>query len=146
MPSKVFSTTGKNAASDRNATLAASPSPNQTESSGIHANSEICFSVWKLGPSSFSASRDAPSSAPNNRPALAPIAKPARSRHRLAPSATNSLPLVTWSTAVCQTFSGGTSSGELDQPKRTAAHHRSTSAIGSTQPRSAFGTMWPRSR
>jgi hypothetical protein len=37
--------TGKKAASDRKATLACSPRPNQTESSGIQANSEICFKV-----------------------------------------------------------------------------------------------------
>ncbi len=51
MPSQVLTTTGTSAASDRNTTLATSPSPNQTEISGIQANSEICLKVLKLGPS-----------------------------------------------------------------------------------------------
>ncbi|MCW0014650.1 hypothetical protein OIV42_31945, partial [Burkholderia pseudomallei] len=52
--------TGSSAASDRNTTFAASPRPNHTEISGIHANSEICLKVSKLGPIMRDAMRGRP--------------------------------------------------------------------------------------
>ena len=104
MPSQVLTTTGTSAASDRNATLAVSPRPNQTEISGIQANSEICLKVLKLGPARLKM-RDTPSVAPSSRPARVPMAKPVNSRARLAPSARHSLPPEICSTAVASTFS-----------------------------------------
>ena len=80
MPSQVLTTTGTSAASDRNATLAVSPRPNQTEISGIQANSEICLKVLKLGLARRLKMRDTPSAAPSSRPARVPMAKPVNSR------------------------------------------------------------------
>ena len=103
MPSQVLTTTGTSAASDRNATLAVSPRPNQTEISGIQANSEICLKVLKLGLARRLKMRDTPSAAPSSRPARVPMAKPVNSRARLAPSARHSLPPEICSTAVAST-------------------------------------------
>ena len=103
MPSQVLTTTGTSAASDRNATLAVSPRPNQTEISGIQANSEICLKVLKLGLARRLKMRDTPSAAPSSRPARVPMAKPVNSRQAGAQRA-HSLPPEICSTAVASTF------------------------------------------
>ena len=145
-PSSVLSTTGKNAAMAMKATLAASPRPNHIDSIGIHANSEICLSVWKVGPTSRSAQRDQPSSAPTASPMLEPMPNPQAMRHRLADKATHSSPLTTWPTPRCHTASGDTSRGESDAPEATTAHHTARISTGSTQPRRRGGTLWNRLR
>ena len=139
-PSKVLSTIGKKAAMAMKATLAPSPRPNHIDSIGIQANSEICLSVWKDGPTRRSAQRDQPSNTPTASPALAPMAKPRALRHRLAESAVHSSPLVICCTARSHTAAGDTSRGEVDQPEATAHHQNSRISAGSTQPRKAGGT------
>ena len=106
MPSLVCTTTGTSAASERNTTFATSPKPNHTEISGIHANSDTCLKVLKLGPIARLASFETPSSAPSARPAAVPIAKPVSSRASDADSARHSAPLAAWSIAVCQHLHG----------------------------------------
>src|SRR5690606_1743964 len=139
-PSKVLSTMGKKAAMAMKAILAPSPRPNHIDSIGIQANSEICLSVWKDGPTRRSAQRDQPSSTPTASPALAPATKPWALRQRLAERAAHRSPLVICCSAFSHTAQGDTSNGEVDQPDATAHHQSSRISTGSTQGRRAGGT------
>ena len=94
---------------------------------------------WKDGPTRRSNQREAPSKAPKARPALEPMTKPQALRCRLADSALQSSPLVTWSTARSQTASGETSSGVSTAPEPTAQDHSARISSGSTQPRRLLG-------
>ncbi|VVD28629.1 protein of unknown function [Paraburkholderia dioscoreae] len=135
MPSQVCAVTGSSAASDRNTTFAASPRPNHTEISGIHANSEICLKVSKLGPIMRVASREKPSTLPSSRPPSVPITKPLASRASDAESAFSSAPPMICCHAVARTCAGLTSRPLLITCASETAHQIAIATRGKTVPR-----------
>src|SRR3954471_10985698 len=136
-PSQVLTTTGVNAASATNTTLAASPTPNHIEISGIQAKAATCFSPSKDGPSSRSARRDMPSRAPSTSPAAVPIAKPARSRARLAARSPGRSPRASSRRKTVATVSSGGRMRGSTSPPRLAASQATSSSTGGTAPLSA---------
>src|SRR5450830_123832 len=129
-----------------NRILADSPVPSHVDSSGSQANREICFRVWKVGPTSRSAQRDTPSSRPNRMPAPLPVAKPERSRTRLARRPVSSWPLPTTSQAAATTAVGGTISFVFTSCSAVTRYHSTRKASGKTKPRRSVSRMFVRMR